>query len=46
MFDVRAFEFRRGEILFQVRGCSICDIDVAAGSILSNALFQRSTFSD
>jgi hypothetical protein len=46
MFDVRAFEFWRGKILFQVWGCPICDIDVAAGSILSNAFFQRSTFAD
>jgi hypothetical protein len=40
MFDVRAFEFWRGEILFQVRGWSICDIIVASGSIFSNAPSQ------
>lgn len=46
MFDVRAFEFWRGEILFQVRVSPICDINVAADSIFFNTFFQRSTFSD
>ena len=46
MFDVRAFEFWRGEILFHVREWPICDINVAAGSLFSNIFFQRSTFPD
>jgi hypothetical protein len=45
VFDLWAFEFWHGEILFQVRGWPICDINVASGSIFSNALFQQSTFS-
>jgi hypothetical protein len=46
MFRVRAFKFGRGEILFQVRGWPICDINVAAGSIFSDTFFHRPTFSD